>query len=104
VTKEAPAQQVKTAIDTQTQKTPPHTRQAVVVSENIQECVSPDDAYYCSLEFLEQLNKPESIAREEIQYRKKVACSLPSFSLGISLEQEATPAPSTQPTPGTDHE
>ncbi|KAJ8447044.1 hypothetical protein Cgig2_033613 [Carnegiea gigantea] len=68
------------------------------------QCVSPDDAYYCSLEFLEQLDKLESIAREEIQHRKKVACSPPSFSLGISLEQEATPAPSAQPTLDTDQE
>jgi len=62
---------------------------------------SPDDAYYCSSEFLEQLDKLESIAREEIQHRKRVACSPPSFSIGISLEQEATLAPSIHPTPGT---
>ena len=53
MTKEAPAQQEETATDTQTQQTPPHTRQAVAASENIQEGVSPDDTYYCSPEFLE---------------------------------------------------
>ncbi|KAJ8438925.1 hypothetical protein Cgig2_033812 [Carnegiea gigantea] len=93
VNKEALAQQGETATDTQTQKTPPHTRQVVAVSENIQECVSLDDAYYYSPEFLEQLNKLESIAREEIQHRKKVACNPPT-----------TPAPSAHSTPGTDHE
>ncbi|KAJ8450758.1 hypothetical protein Cgig2_021230 [Carnegiea gigantea] len=45
--------------------------------------------------------RAKSIAREEIQHRKRVACIPPSFSLGISLEQEATPALSAQPTPGT---
>ncbi|KAJ8427523.1 hypothetical protein Cgig2_008883 [Carnegiea gigantea] len=84
------------------QKSPPLTNHTVAANENIQECVSLDDAYYCSPEFLEQLDKLESIAREEIQHRKKVACSPLSFSLGISLEQEATLAPSPQPTPGTD--
>ncbi|KAJ8432250.1 hypothetical protein Cgig2_013903 [Carnegiea gigantea] len=62
---------IQTATDTQTQQTPPHTRQAVATSENIQECVSPDDEYYCSPVFLEQLDKLESIAREEIQQRKR---------------------------------
>ena len=95
---------MKTTTDTQTQKTPPHTRKAIAASENVQECVYPDDAYYYSPEFLQQLDKLESIAREEIQHRKKFTCSPPSFSLGISLDQEATPAPSAQLTPGTDHE
>jgi len=40
------------------------------------------------------------MAREEVQQKKKVACSPPSFSLGIPLDQQATPAPSAEPPPG----
>ncbi|KAJ8425195.1 hypothetical protein Cgig2_004317 [Carnegiea gigantea] len=101
VTKGAPTQQGETLTEMQAQKSPPHTRHIGVANENVQECVSPDDAYYCSPEFLEQLDRLESIAREEIQHSKRVARSPPSFSLGISLEQEATLAPSAHPTPGT---
>lgn len=86
MTKEAPAQQGEAATDKETQKTPPQARQAVVAHDNIQECNSPEDAYYCSADFLDQLDKLESIAREKLQHRKKVICSPPSFSLGISLE------------------
>ena len=71
----------------QAQKSPPHTRHIGAANENVQECVSPDDTYYYSLEILEELDKLESIAREEIQHRKRVACSPLSFSFGISLEQ-----------------
>ncbi|KAJ8451300.1 hypothetical protein Cgig2_014072 [Carnegiea gigantea] len=99
MTKEAQAHQEKTTTDMQTQQTPPHTTQGVAAKY-----VSPNDAYYYSPEFLEQLDKLESIAREEIQHKKKVAYSPPSFSLGIPLEQQATPAPSAQPTTGIDQE
>ncbi|KAJ8432080.1 LOW QUALITY PROTEIN: hypothetical protein Cgig2_024690 [Carnegiea gigantea] len=83
-------------------QSPPHTRHKGAANENVQECISPDDAYYYSPEFLEQLDKLEGMAKEEIQHRKRVTCSPPSFSLRISLEQKATPAPSAHPTPGTD--
>ncbi|KAJ8424951.1 hypothetical protein Cgig2_018758 [Carnegiea gigantea] len=73
VTKGAPAQQGETSTEMQAQ----------------------------NLEFLEQLDKLESVARGEIQHRKRVACSPSSFSLGMSLEQEAIPAPSAHPTPST---
>ncbi|KAJ8426139.1 LOW QUALITY PROTEIN: hypothetical protein Cgig2_022436 [Carnegiea gigantea] len=101
VTKEAPAQQRETSTEMQAQKSPPHSRHRGAADENVQECISPDDAYYCRPEFLEQLDKLESIAREKIQHRKRVVCSPPSFNLGISLQQEATAAPSAHPTPGT---
>ncbi|KAJ8437678.1 hypothetical protein Cgig2_028616 [Carnegiea gigantea] len=73
----------------------------IYVNDDPVQYVFPYDAYYCSPEFFEQLHKLESIAREEIQHGKRVACSPPSFSLGISLEQEATPTSSAPPTPGT---
>ena len=66
MTKGAPAQQGETSIEMQAQKSLPHTRHIGVANENVQECVSPDDAYYCSPEFLKQLDKLESIATEEI--------------------------------------
>ncbi|KAJ8445885.1 hypothetical protein Cgig2_000197 [Carnegiea gigantea] len=70
-------------------------------NENVIECVSPDDTYYCSSKFLEQVDKLESMAREQIQQRKRVACSPLNFSLGISLEKEATAAHSTHTTSAT---
>ncbi|KAJ8443496.1 hypothetical protein Cgig2_016979 [Carnegiea gigantea] len=54
-----------------------------------------------SSEFLEQVDQPESTVREQIQQRKRVAYSPPSFGLGISLEKEATAAPSAHTTPAT---
>ena len=94
VTKGAPAQQEETLTEMQAQNSPPHSRHTGAANENVQECISPDDAYYCSPKFayycspkfLEQLNKLKSIARDEIHHRKRVACSPPSFSFGISLE------------------
>ncbi|KAJ8447881.1 LOW QUALITY PROTEIN: hypothetical protein Cgig2_012016 [Carnegiea gigantea] len=41
----------------------------------------------------------ESMAKEQIQQRKRVACSPPSFRLGISLEKEASAAHSAHTTP-----
>ncbi|KAJ8428961.1 hypothetical protein Cgig2_003292 [Carnegiea gigantea] len=101
VTRVAPVQQGETATQMQTQRSQPHTSHTACANENEPECVSPDDTFYCSPEFLEQLDHLESIAREQIQQRKRVACSPPSFSLGISLEKEATAAPSAYTTPTT---
>ncbi|KAJ8451444.1 hypothetical protein Cgig2_017835 [Carnegiea gigantea] len=101
ITKEAQAQQEKTRTNTQNQQTPPHTTHGVAVSDNIEDCDSPYDTYYCSPEFLEQL---ERIASEQIKHKKKFACSPPSFSLGIPLEQQASPAPSAQPTTSIDQQ
>ena len=85
----------------QMQRSQPHTSHTACANENEPEYVSPNDTYYSSSEFLEQVDQLESMAREQIQQRKRVACSPPNFSLGISLGKEATAAPSAHTIPAT---
>ena len=101
ITRVAPAQQGETSTQIQTQRSQPHTSHTTCVNENVIECVSPDDTYYCSPEFFEQVDQLESMTREQIQQRKRVACSPLSFSLGISLKKEATAAHSAHTTSAT---
>ena len=82
----------------QTQRSQPHTGHTTCANENVTEYVSPNYTYYCSPKFLEEVDQRESMAREPIQQRKRVPCSPPSFSLGISLEKEASAAHSAHTT------
>jgi len=99
VTRVPPAQQGETSTQMQTQRSQPHTGHTTCANENVTEWVSPSDTYYCSSKFLEEVDQLESMAREQIQQRKWVACSPPSFSLGISLEKETSAAHSAHTTP-----
>ncbi|KAJ8434519.1 hypothetical protein Cgig2_030142 [Carnegiea gigantea] len=57
--------------------------------DNVKDCSTPDDPYYCSSEFLEQVDKLESMAIERMEQRTRMGCSPLSFNLGISPEREA---------------
>ncbi|KAJ8435722.1 LOW QUALITY PROTEIN: hypothetical protein Cgig2_002679 [Carnegiea gigantea] len=56
-------------------------------NQNVTDCLSPNDTYYCIPEFLEYVDQLESTAREKMQ-QKRMGFSPPSFSLGISPKKE----------------
>ncbi|KAJ8420931.1 hypothetical protein Cgig2_017127 [Carnegiea gigantea] len=62
--------------------------------DNVRDCSTPDDPYYYSPEFLEQVDKLESMAIERMGQRTRMGCSPLSFNLGLSPEREAYAIPS----------
>ncbi|KAJ8440473.1 hypothetical protein Cgig2_013632 [Carnegiea gigantea] len=69
--------------------------------DNVRYCSTPDDPYYCSLEFLEQVDKLESMAIERMEQRTRMGCSPSSFNLGILPEREACATPLGDITPAS---
>ena len=63
--------------------------------------MTPDDPCCCSPEFLEKVDKLESMAIERIEQRTRMGCSPPSFNIGISPEREACAKPSRDITPAS---
>ncbi|KAJ8429091.1 hypothetical protein Cgig2_001051 [Carnegiea gigantea] len=63
-------------------------------NDNVRYCCTPDDPYYYSPKFLEQVDKLESMAIERMEQKTRMGCSPPSFNLGISPEREACATPS----------
>ncbi|KAJ8437972.1 hypothetical protein Cgig2_033705 [Carnegiea gigantea] len=59
---------------------------------------APDDPYYCSPEFLEQVDKLESLAMEQ---RTRIGYSPSSFNLGLPSERKACATPSGDITPAS---
>jgi len=57
------------------------------VNQNETDCLSPDDTYYYSSEFMEQVEQLESMAIEKLQQKKGMDFNPPSFSLRISPEK-----------------
>ncbi|KAJ8434670.1 hypothetical protein Cgig2_030056 [Carnegiea gigantea] len=70
-------------------------------NDNVRECLTPDDPYYCSPQFLEQLDKLESMAIKRMEQRTRIGCSPQSFNLGISPEREACARPLGDITPAS---
>ncbi|KAJ8435724.1 hypothetical protein Cgig2_002681 [Carnegiea gigantea] len=97
----AQAQQGKKVTQMHTHSSQPYTSGTACGSQNVIDCLSADDMYYCSLEFLELVDQVESMAREKMQQKKRMGFSLPSFSLGTSPEKEPCATHSIDTTPAT---
>jgi len=66
-----------------TQISQPQSTDKVGGDDNVRDCSTPDDLYYCSPEFLEQVDKLESMAIEKMEHRTAMGCSPPSFNIRI---------------------
>jgi len=58
------AQQGNKGTQIHTQTSQPQRTNTAGGNDNVRECLTPDDPYYCSPEFLEQVDKLESMAIE----------------------------------------
>ena len=90
----AVADQGNKGIASHTQISQPQSTDKAGGGDNVRDCSTPDDLYYCSPEFPEQVDKLESMAMEKMEHRTTMGCSPPSFNLGISPERGASATPS----------
>ena len=63
--------------------------------------LATDDTFFCSPEFLEQVEQIESMAKDKLQQKRTMDFTPPSFSLGISPEKEQCASRSLDITPTT---
>ena len=66
----------------------PPTTDTVSLNESHRECLATDETFYCSTEFLQQVEHIETMAKERMKQKRAMNFTPPSFSLGISPEKE----------------
>ena len=69
------------------QSSQPPTSYTACLIQKQTDCLAIDDTFFYSLEFLEQVEQIESMAREKMQQKRTMDFTPPSFSLRISPEK-----------------